>query len=188
MVTNFITKCLFDLNNDDSSMKAQWTRYYVEVLISSISKTIQVFIAAVILGVFPLTLSVYVSFCIIRTTALGWHASTSGYCSFQSIFFFAFVPFFLKGFVLYLGAKLMISLLFVGLVFKYAPQCTGASECLNKLQKKQMKKKALLKALFLAVALLYFSGDTALMISIAMGIQMIMLVPITKKLVVGKEK
>ncbi|ELY8689111.1 accessory gene regulator B family protein [Enterococcus faecalis] len=187
MTIDFITKFLFDVDKEDVSLEAQWTRYYVRVIVSNVSKTFEVFVASLFLGVLPLTLYTYISFYFIRRTALGWHASSNVYCSLQSVFFFSIVPFLVKGTDIPFVVKLCSIFVFVIVMIKYAPQCTGVHENLNTQLRMQMKKKSIAKAFLFSVGLLFLSSDVSLAILIAMVIQTVMLLPITKKIVIGKE-
>lgn len=187
MLTNFLTRTFFNFRRSDSSIEAQWTRYYVEILVSSITKTFEVFTVALVLGVFPLSFATYISFSIIRTSALGWHAFKSRYCSFQSILFFSIIPYLFNGLEIKLSIKILLILFFIFVIYKYAPQKNSTRDYLSEIEKKILKKKSLIKASLLSLGLIYFSGNLALAIFLAIMIQIIMLVPITKKIVEGKK-
>ena len=186
MVINFLANKFFDVENDDPSIRAQWIRYYIEVFVSGLSKTLEVFIMSSILGVLPLTFVAYLSFCVIRTAAFGWHALSSFYCSFQSILFFAIVPFLIEGIELsnFLKDILIVSFLIILLI--YAPQYTEINDQLDKYENTQMKKIVIFRGIILSFILHFSSGNFALSVSIAMSIQILMLLPITKKIIQGK--
>lgn len=188
MGINFLARYVFDINEEDNTIKAQWYRYYIEVFMSSLTKTIGVFASSFLLGIFPLTLISYLSFGIIRSKALGWHALSSWYCGVQSIFFFVGIPYFLQNFSFTISFKLILILVSLLIVSRYAPQCTEQSEPLSQENKSWQKKSSIGRVIILSVVILLCPRKYAIGVGIALFIQAVMLVPITKKIIQGKRK
>lgn len=187
-MVNFVAKHIFEISEDDCSIRAQWSRFYIEVLLSSLSKTMVVFIFSIILDTLQLTLITYLSFGFLRSVALGWHALSSLYCCVQSVFYFVIIPFFLQDFVMDTNLKLTIILIALLVIKIYAPQNTKRGGKLSYSERKQKRLSSIVRCIFLGVITIFFENRYTLGIVISLSIQTIMLLPVTKKVVQGKGK
>lgn len=188
MVINFLARYVFDIVKEDNTVRAQWYRYYLEIFLSSLTKTIKVFTCSFLLGIFPLTLITYLSFGLIRRTALGWHAFSSWYCGIQSIFFFVGIPYFLQNCTFTVSFKVIVVFVSLLVISMYAPQCTEQGEQLNSEKRTQQRKSSIGRVLVLAVFIMVLPRKYAIGVGISLLIQTMMLLPITKKIIQGKRK
>lgn len=182
-----IAKNLFDIDQSDQSEQAQWTRYFVEVILLNILKTFLVLLVGFIFNVIHLTIFCQFVFFCLRRHALGWHAKSNFLCSVQCIVLFVGIPLLMERYfsvfppILWLLIYLGMFLIFI----LFAPQKTD-NTLDGPLTDKQQKGR-LVATLLLFTVLSLFIDLTWLRISIFAGTlaSAIMVVPLFKPIIEG---
>lgn len=185
-IRNTIAEKIYDVEITDQSIQACWARYYIEVFLVSFEKLIEVFGCALLLSSFWETLTTYLLFGLIRSYAKGWHALQSWYCSVQSIFFLSVLPAIFKHILLPTSLKEVVSVLALIIILRYAPQATDKSPIVNDSLRMQLKIKSFFALLFLLVIQWFAPSMMATSAFIAITIQLLMVLPITKKFFEGR--
>ncbi len=186
LMRDYLSDRIFDIKADNESLRAKWVRYYVELSLVSIIKFLEILIASVIFNVVLDTLIIYFSFGLVRIQARGWHATQSWLCSLQSLIFFVALPVITKG--LGVGLIVKIGLILCGFfaMIRCAPQETNKNPINNSKEKKFRKFLAVLFILVLGMSQFLPLEILSKNISIAIGIQIFVVLPITKKLMEGR--
>ncbi|WP_376716883.1 accessory gene regulator B family protein [Enterococcus hulanensis] len=92
-LVRIISKKIFLISEDNNSEEAAWCRYFIEVILINIIKTILIIFIALLLNTLYTTIICELVFLSIRKQADGWHANNSWYCSLLSITFLVLIPY-----------------------------------------------------------------------------------------------
>lgn len=183
---DYIGKKLFSIDEEDNGLHAQWMRYYIEYYLVGIQKFLEVLFFSFLFRTILETVLVSLCLILLRSFAKGWHALTKIGCSIQNILFYVLFPSIIvtKGFVLTTTHKLLITFFVILVFLLYAPQGTK-KEPVPETLKPLLKLKAVL-SLFCLVFISYFiSENSATLVYYAICIQVIMIIPLSKKIITG---
>ena len=127
--------------------KLEIISYGLEALYVLISKTVVIFLIALILGIFKDVFLVFVFYGIIRTTAFGMHAEKSSHCYIMSITLFIGAALLCRYVEINFYIKLVVSTLSFITVIIYAPADTYKSPLLNAKKRKFYKLMTIINSL-----------------------------------------
>lgn len=138
--------------NDLDHIEYLKMRLGMQVVVSNILKTIVIYGVSILCHLFLYTLTVHLSFFLIRYFAHGAHAKNSIICYLESLFYFVLLPW-VVGYI-QVSSLIMYPLALIGLLvlIKYAPAITKKQPIPQRLRK---GKK--IKAIFVTVVLLVIS-------------------------------
>lgn len=182
-----IANHLFDTSKDDQSDKAEWTRYFIEIVLLNCLKTALILAFGIMFKAVHMTIiSQFVFFCL-RRYALGWHSKSNFLCSVQCVCLFVGIPILIVRYKLIFPPILWL-LIYIGmfLVFiLHAPQKTE-NTLDNPLTDKQRKTRLLITSVLL-VCLSMLINVSWIRIGIFSGFlaASLMVLPSTKKIIEG---
>lgn len=158
-------------------------KYGMEVILINTMKIGLVYLVSLLMGVFFETLIVHFSFLIVRRYSFGLHALKSLNCTLASLAAFVLAPFFLQ----HVSSSNWIVVLVFAIIainmFWYAPADTESLPLLGEDNRKQLRNKAVLSALFLMVAALLIPiPEVKTLIMFGAFYQMVCMHPISYKL------
>lgn len=136
-------------HNNYSEKEIKKLRYGLEGIYLTLTKTIVIFLVALLLGIFKEVLICLILFNIIRYFAFGFHAEKSSQCLIISLFNFILIPYIFLNINTSLSIKLIICGLCLLLILIFAPADTIKRPLKNK------KKRLIRKALTFLTGLLY---------------------------------
>ncbi len=182
-----IAENIFDIDQQDESEKAEWTRYFIEIILLNVLKTALVLFCGIIFNVLYLTVISQLVFFCLRRHAFGWHAKSNFLCSIQCIVLFVGIPLLTERYVSVFPTILWL-LIYSGILLifiLFAPQKTEQSLD-SHLTNKQHKRRLLISFLLVA-ALAILMDITWLRIGIFTGViaSAMMVLPFTKKIIEG---
>ena len=155
----------------------------IEIFLINIPKIIFILIISMVLGILPQTLTVFLSFAVIRRYACGLHAKKSITCTLVSMLMFVAVPYVLNGIEVNLLALTLIFIVVIILLYKYAPADTDARPIIGQKQRKLLKKKAIIaSAVLFLLALSMDDGGINLWVAIGMVYGVVAILPHTYKI------
>lgn len=158
-------------------------RYGLEGLYLTFTKTIVIFLLAIILGIFKEAILLLVFFNIIRFTGFGFHAKKSVECLFISTLSFIFLPYLLLNLNIQKDIILIIGIIGTIYLFFYAPADTIKRPLPNK-RKRMIRKVAttITGSVFTISAFLLNNYMISILLISAIVIEDIMVSPLTYKL------
>ena len=185
MKKRFLKKVENDIKNqypNYSSDKIEEIMYGIEGIYLTITKSIIIFLCALILGIFKELLYLLIAFNFIRLFAFGMHANKSWICLIFSSSVFLTGAFLCKYITISKEVLCILYLLILIIMIKYAP-----SETVKKAIKKK-KKRTMYKVLSIIITVTYFIitlfiQNNLIINSMVMGliIECILIIPITYK-------
>ncbi|WP_436855739.1 accessory gene regulator AgrB [Staphylococcus caeli] len=127
-------------------------RLGMQVIVSNILKTIVIYGVSILCHLFLYTLTVHLSFFLIRHFAHGAHAKSSFVCYLESLFYFVLLPWFV-GYI-QVSSVLMYCLAFFGLIVLiiYAPAVTKKQPIPDRLKKGKKIKTIIVTVILLIVS------------------------------------
>lgn len=127
--------------------KLEIISYGLEALYVLISKTVVIFLIALILGIFKDVFLVFLFYGIIRTTAFGMHAEKSSHCYIMSITLFIGAALLCRYVEISFYIKLIVSILSFITFIIYAPADTYKRPLLNAKKRKIYKLMTIINSL-----------------------------------------
>lgn len=124
LLINLISKKIFLVNEDNESLEALWCRYFIEVILTNVIKTLLIFLVALLLNVFFTTITCEIVFLSLRKYSGGWHANNSWHCSILSITFLVLIPYLLMHMVTF-SARFSLILILISLIILNISILTG---------------------------------------------------------------
>lgn len=132
-----------------SDTKLKEIRYGLESLYLSIVKVIVIFVLCTILKLHKELLLLFIFYGLLRLTAFGLHTKKSIHCWIASIITFVSIPFFIKYLYIPKNIIILLSSIFLLLIYKYAPADTEKRPIINP------KKRKIYKYLSTIITLTY---------------------------------
>jgi len=155
----------------------------IETILTNLSKAVIVYGVAAILGLFLQTLILHLAYAVVRRYSYGLHANSSTVCSIVSIVLFIGTPV-LSQYIPF--THLMVvgcGLLFIVLLYRYAPADTDKSPILGAERRRALRNKSVVAcAVITGIALLYPDPFIKSLLMLGMAIQIVMILPLTYKL------
>lgn len=143
-ITNFIKYNLPYKSNDELEI----ARYGITLFLMELYKFPIVFGLAFYLGIFKYCFLTYILFSILRSQSHGLHLSNGKQCLFYSTISIFSIVYFSKFFLLSLIFKLLISVITLYSIYRYAPADTEKKPILNPIIRKNKKTSSFLIAFF----------------------------------------
>lgn len=185
MKKRFLKKVENDIKNqypNYSSDKIEEIMYGIEGIYLTITKSIIIFLCALILGIFKELLYLLIAFNFIRLFAFGMHANKSWICLIFSSSVFLTGAFLCKYITISKEVLYVLYLLILIIMIKYAPSDTVKRPLIKK------KKRTMYKVLSIIITVTYFIitlfiQNNLIINSMVIGliIECILIVPITYK-------
>ncbi len=185
MKKRFLKKVENDIKNqypNYSSDKIEEIMYGIEGIYLTITKSIIIFLCALILGIFKELLYLLIAFNCIRLFAFGMHANKSWICLIFSSSVFLTGAFLCKYITISKEVLYVLYLLLLIIMIKYAPSDTVKRPLIKK------KKRTMYKVLSIIITVTYFIitlfiQNNLIINSMVMGliIECILIIPITYK-------
>lgn len=119
--------------------KLEEIRYGLESIYLTYTKIFVIFVLAYFLGIIKETLLLLLTYNIIRTFAFGIHATKSIYCLITSLMLFIGGVYIVKYMSLNIYAKIIISIMLLICIYKYAPADTYKRPLINERKRKKYK-------------------------------------------------
>lgn len=119
--------------------KLEEIRYGLESVYLTYTKIFVIFVLAYFLGIIKETLLLLLTYNIIRTFAFGIHATKSIYCLITSLLLFIGGVYIVKYMSLNIYAKIIVSILLLICIYKYAPADTYKRPLINERKRKKYK-------------------------------------------------
>lgn len=186
MKKKFLSSCLRLIkkyNPDYDDIKMDEIRYGLEGIYLSVTKLIIISIIALWLNIFKEMILLLLFFNILRSTGFGLHATKSWICLLSSTMVFIILPYVSKIMVIPTSIKIILILLAIILVFKYAPADTKKRPLINAEKRKKCKYKTVINTIILSILSLYIKDNTiSNLIILGIYIEVILILPITYKI------
>lgn len=155
----------------------------IETILTNLSKGIIVYGVAIVLGLFLQTLILHIAYAALRRYSYGLHANSSTVCSIISIVLFVGTPV-LSQYIPFTSLMVIgCGLLFITLLYLYAPADTDKSPILGAERRRSLRNKSLVTCTVITViALLYPDPFIKSLLMLGMALQIVMILPLTYKL------
>lgn len=140
-----------------SDEKLEEIEYGLETIYLTVTKLIIIFGVAFILGIVKETIVLLICYNLIRSSAYGLHASKSIYCLISSLLLFiggVYVSIYLSSIPLYI--KIVLGLLSIIMIIKYAPADTVKRPLINSKKRKRFKIISIIKSIIYLLLIIYF--------------------------------
>ncbi|WP_310829842.1 accessory gene regulator B family protein [Paenibacillus pedocola] len=155
-----------------------------EMLLINLSKLVLVYGAAILFHLLWQTLIMHGAYFAIRKTAFGLHASSSMICSISSTAMFIGIPYLCEQYIRFNNIQVgIIGLLATLLLYRYAPADTDKFPLLGKERREKLRKTTTKSSLLIVLtALLIPSPTIKALLLMGILLQVLMILPITYKL------
>lgn len=154
-VMNNIKKKYPNYDND----KLEVIEYGIDTTYIMITKTIVIFLIALVLNVFKEMLILLLLYNIIRTTAFGMHAKKSSHCYIISILFFIGGAIICKYVNINIYVNLFISIISFIFLAIYAPADTYKRPIVNSKRRRIYKILTIISSLIYLILIIYFKDN-----------------------------
>ena len=174
---------LISSNNNYNEEKLDEIAYGLEAIYLMITKIIVLFGLAFILGIVKEFVLLLIFYNIIRTNAFGIHASKSIYCLLSSSLLFIGGAYLCMNIVIPLELMVMIAIVCIVCLFRYAPADTYKRPIVNKKKRKRFKIFSLLSGIVYLVLIVVLNNYSIVnYIFIGLVEAVIMILPFTYKI------
>ena len=174
---------LISSNNNYNEEKLDEIAYGLEAIYLMITKIIVLFSLAFILGIVKEFVLLLIFYNIIRTNAFGIHASKSIYCLLSSSLLFIGGAYLCMNIVIPLELMVMIAIVCIVCLFRYAPADTYKRPIVNKKKRKRFKIFSLLSGIVYLVLIVVLNNYSIVnYIFIGLVEAVIMILPFTYKI------
>lgn len=146
-------------NNDYTEEKLEEIEYGLESIYLTFSKLIIIFLISHLLGILKEVILLSVFYNIIRITAYGLHASKSIQCLLMSTTMFLGGVYICNYIRIALFIKVIISLLCIYCIYKYAPADTHKRPLVNAKKRKKLKIISLISATVFTILIIACSDN-----------------------------
>lgn len=158
-------------------------KYGLEIILINTMKFIAVYGVALLIGMLWQTITIHVSYMLIRRYSFGLHASKSWVCTFLSIGMFNIIPYLTQTVVLNNWIVLVISMFILLNVILFAPADTESLPLVGRENRKKLKRKAIACTLLLTgIALLVPIAEMKVLIMIGALYQVVSINPLVYKI------
>lgn len=164
-------------------IKMDEMRYGLEGFYLTITKTIVIFIIAILLHTFWEMILMLIFFNILRKSGFGLHASKSWICLTSSTALFILLPVLSQHIVIPIYIKLILGIIAIILVYRYAPADTVKHPLIYADRRKKYKYITTINCIILVIVLLFVKNET-LSNLILFGVynEIVLILPITYKI------
>ncbi len=186
MKKKFLAYSLEVIKNNNPNLtdiKLEEYRYGLEGFYIFITKTIIIFTLALILNVFTEMLILFLSFNALRVPGAGLHASKGSICLSCSSFIFLVLPFVLKLFIIPFNLKIVIGIIAIILIYRYAPADTAKKPIIKKKRREKLKFATTINCILLVILFITINNELISNLIIAgVFVEIFMILPISYKL------
>lgn len=166
-----------------SSDELDEIRYGLEGIYLTFTKAIFISVAAYFLGIFKEMIIMLLFFNILRTTAFGLHAKKSWMCWISSSIIFLLLPYISRYIIIPFYLKIILGILAIILMFKYAPADTEKHPLVNLKKRKIWKIMSVIDCSLMVLVSLIIKNETInTLIFFAIYIQILLINPFIYKL------
>lgn len=166
-----------------SSDELDEIRYGLEGIYLTFTKAIFISVAAYFLGIFKEMIIMLLFFNILRTTAFGLHAKKSWMCWLSSSIIFLLLPYISRYIIIPFYLKIILGILAIILMFKYAPADTEKHPLVNLKKRKIWKIMSVIDCSLMVLVSLIIKNETInTLIFFAIYIQILLIHPFIYKL------
>lgn len=166
-----------------SSDELDEIRYGLEGIYLTFTKAIFISVAAYFLGIFKEMIIMLLFFNILRTTAFGLHAKKSWMCWLSSSIIFLLLPYISRYIIIPFYLKIILGILAIILMFKYAPADTEKHPLVNLKKRKIWKIMSVIDCSLMVLVSLIIKNETInTLIFFAIYIQILLINPFIYKL------
>lgn len=166
-----------------SSDELDEIRYGLEGIYLTFTKAIFISVAAYFLGIFKEMIIMLLFFNILRTTAFGLHAKKSWMCWLSSSIIFLLLPYISRYIIIPFYLKIILGILAIILMFKYAPADTEKHPLVNLKKRKIWKIMSVIDCSLMVLASLIIKNEAInTLIFFAIYIQILLIHPFIYKL------
>ena len=148
---------LINSNNLYDEVKLEEIAYGLETVYLTVTKLFVIFAIALLLGIVKEVAILLICYNLIRSTAYGLHASKSIYCLISSIILFiggVYISNYIANISIY--SKLLLSIISVILLIKYAPADTEKRPLINAKKRRKLKIITSIKGIIYLVLIIIF--------------------------------
>lgn len=182
----FLNWSLYLIRNNKpniSSDELDEIRYGLEGIYLTFTKAIFISVAAYFLGIFKEMIIMLLFFNILRTTAFGLHAKKSWMCWISSSIIFLLLPYISRYIIIPFYLKIILGILAIILMFKYAPADTEKHPLVNLKKRKIWKIMSVIDCSLMVLVSLIIKNETInTLIFFAIYIQILLIHPFIYKL------
>lgn len=146
-------------NNNFDEEKLEEIEYGLESIYLTFTKLIIIFSLSYILGILKEVILLSIFYNIIRITAYGLHASKSIHCLIMSSTMFIGGVYICNYIHITLFIKIIISLLCIYFVYKYAPADTHKRPLINAKKRRKLKIISLISATIFTILIIIYSDN-----------------------------
>ena len=147
-------------NFDVDDIRLKEISYGLETLYLTITKLVVIFGLAYLLGILKEVVLLLLCYNLIRSTAYGLHASKSIYCLISSITLFVGGVYLSKYIATVpLVIKIVLCIISILLLLKYAPADTAKRPLINVKKRKILKVKSCIKGVIYLILIIYFKDS-----------------------------
>lgn len=130
-------------------------RLGMQVFVSNIFKTIVAYGVSILFNLFFYTLTVHITYALIRFFAHGAHAKSSLLCHVQNLLLFVFLPWFVVYTQINVGIMYCLAIIGFILLCIYAPAATKKQPIPSKLKGKKKRNTVILSVIILLLSLVF---------------------------------
>lgn len=176
-------KCIKKKYKNISDIKLDEYRYFLECLYMTITKLIIILIIAIYLKILKEFIILIISFNFIRETARGLHATKTIICLILSILFFIGIPLISKLIIIPFTIKLLLNIIGILLIYKYAPADTKNAPIIKQEKRKKLKIISTFNAIILAIINIVIKNNiVSNIILFSIYLEIILILPLTYRI------
>lgn len=155
----------------------------IEMLLINITKTSIIYGVSLVCHLFLQTLILHGAYFAVRRYSFGLHANTSLSCTLISILMFVGTPLLSPYINLSSFAVIGLGLLFTALLYRYAPADTDKFPLIGADRRRKLRRSSAATCLIVTfIAIITPSSTVTTLLMLGVGLQIIMILPITYKL------
>ena len=179
----FASKMIKESYPETDDIKMAEYMYSIEGVYLTFTKMLVIIPLAIILGVFKEMIILLLFFNILRESACGLHATKSWICLVSSSIVFIGIPFLTKVITIPFIIKIILGILGIVLIFKYAPADTKKAPIIKEQKRKKLKIISTINCILLTILSLIIKDSTLSNIIIfSIWIEIFLIIPITYKI------
>lgn len=179
----FASKMIKESYPETDDIKMAEYMYSIEGVYLTFTKMLVIIPLAIILGVFKEMIILLLFFNILRESACGLHATKSWICLVSSSIVFIGIPFLTKVITIPFIIKIILGILGIVLIFKYAPADTKKAPIIKEQKRKKLKIISTINCILLTILSLIIKDSTLSNIIIfSIWIEIFLILPITYKI------
>lgn len=185
LTEEFVEKIVMKFNKqlNKEGLELAKMKLGLEIIFINISKFAVIFLVASYFNLLRESLFISFVFGIIRRTAFGLHAQNSMVCTLVTMVMFVAGPYISYYIKLNNYIVLTIFTIMIFLLYRYAPSDTENHPILGEKLRLKLRKETVLKAIFfMIIALIVPNQVIKVMIILAIGFEVISILPITYKI------